>query len=128
MLNRHVRTISRLIVHPQFRGIGLAGAVARALIAHCPTRYTEAISRLGQHHGLFAAAGMEDLGGGYFLHDRSSPMRGREAEPRGRPTNLALSRETCEARGRLAFADLDAQRRATELTGAPGGSTLRACA
>lgn len=75
-LNRHVRTISRVIVHPQFRGIGLASAMVRFLLLQSPTRYTEAISRLATHHPLFAKAGMRCLRLGsssvpaYYLFDR----------------------------------------------------------
>lgn len=75
-LNRHLRTISRVIVHPQFRGIGLASAMVRFLLSQSPTRYTEAISRLATHHPLFARAGMRCLCAGkpsvpaYYLIDR----------------------------------------------------------
>ena len=34
--NVHVRTISRVVVHPQFRGLGLASELVRKLIAVCP--------------------------------------------------------------------------------------------
>lgn len=66
-LNRHLRTISRVIVHPQFRGIGLATEVVRFLIRQCPTQYVEAISRLSVHHPLFDRAGMRAITPGYFL-------------------------------------------------------------
>lgn len=75
-LNRHLRTISRVIVHPQFRGLGLATLVVRRLLALSPTRYTEAISRLASHHPLFVRAGMPCLDSGslgspaYYLLDR----------------------------------------------------------
>lgn len=74
-LNRHLRTISRLIVHPQFRGIGVSVAVARLLLAQSPTRYVESISRLATHHPLFEKAGMRrinplDRNCAYFLYDR----------------------------------------------------------
>lgn len=80
-LNRHLRTISRVIVHPQFRGIGLATLVVRQLLAQSPTRYTEAISRLASHHPLFARAGMAGLAAGsadepaYYLLDRATVSR-----------------------------------------------------
>ena len=80
-LNRHLRTISRVIVHPQFRGIGLASAVVRFLLSQSPTRYTEAISRLATHHPLFAKAGMRCLclGGqeipAYYLFDRLDALK-----------------------------------------------------
>jgi GNAT superfamily N-acetyltransferase len=70
-LNRHLRTISRVIVHPQFRGIGLATATVRFLIQQCPTTHIEAISRLALHHPLFERAGMDHLSPGYFLYRRN---------------------------------------------------------
>lgn len=75
-LNRHLRTISRVIVHPQYRGIGLSSAVVRSLLRQAPTRYVESISRLAAHHPLFERAGMSPLvrgeGGAaaYYLLDR----------------------------------------------------------
>ena len=76
-LNRHLRTISRVIVHPQYRGIGLSSAVVRFMLQQAPTRYVESISRLAAHHPLFERAGMRCLvraqagGPAYYLHDRS---------------------------------------------------------
>ena len=60
-LNRHLRTISRVIVHPQYRGIGLSSAVVRFILQQCPTRYVDAISRLAAHHPLFERAGMQRI-------------------------------------------------------------------
>lgn len=74
-LNRHLRTISRVIVHPQYRGVGLASEVVRCLARQAPTRYVEAISRLAGHHPLFERAGMRKVVEGYYLQDRTS---GRE--------------------------------------------------
>ncbi len=73
--NAHVRTISRVIVHPQFRGIGLATALIHRLLHDCPTRYVEAMARMGRAHPMFERAGMmridtSDDGPLYYLHDR----------------------------------------------------------
>jgi len=57
-VNAHVRTISRVIVHPQFRSLGLAVLLARHAIAACPTRYVEALAQMGRAHPLFTLAGM----------------------------------------------------------------------
>lgn len=70
ILNRHLRTISRVIVHPQYRGVGLATSVVRCLLAQAPTRYVEAISRLATHHPLFERAGMRKVLDTYYLVDR----------------------------------------------------------
>jgi GNAT superfamily N-acetyltransferase len=68
--NRHVRTISRVIVHPQFRSVG----IARMLIAHvidaCATRYIEASARMGRAHPLFERCGMRRVD----PDDRNKPV------------------------------------------------------
>jgi len=56
--NRNVRTISRVVVHPQFRGIGLASEMVHCLLYSCDTRYVEAIAAMGRMHPFFEKAGM----------------------------------------------------------------------
>src|SRR5262245_44767027 len=51
--NRHIRTISRVIVHPQFRSIGLASILVHDLCARAGTKYVEAIAHMGRAHPLF---------------------------------------------------------------------------
>ena len=69
-VNAHVRTISRVIVHPQFRALGLAARLVRRICDECPTRYVEAIAAMGEVHPFFQRGGMLHLGEGYFLFDR----------------------------------------------------------
>lgn len=57
--NANVRTISRVIVHPTFRAIGLSTRLVRALILRCPTRYIEATAMMARAHPLFERAGMK---------------------------------------------------------------------
>lgn len=57
--NRHIRTISRVIVHPQFRSLGLSTLLVRCLCQHCKTRYVEAHAAMGALHPFFARAGMK---------------------------------------------------------------------
>ena len=57
-VNRNLRTISRVIVHPQFRGIGLASLLIRATCALADTPFVEAIARMGAAHPLFERGGM----------------------------------------------------------------------
>lgn len=77
--NRRLRTISRVIVHPQFRGLGLASLLVRGVIDLCPTRYVEATAAMGVVHPLFERAGMTreaspeatpEAGPAYFWFDR----------------------------------------------------------
>ncbi len=76
--NASVRTISRVIVHPQFRSLGLASELIRWVCNHCPTRYCESSARMGRAHPLFTKAAMkryEPLDPDrpvYFLWDRES--------------------------------------------------------
>jgi hypothetical protein len=56
--NRHIRTISRVIVHPQFRAIGLSTLLVRTLCQRATTRYVEAFAAMGRVHPLFLKAGM----------------------------------------------------------------------
>ena len=79
--NANLRTISRVIVHPQFRALGLARRLIEDCVDQCPTRYVEAAARMGRCHPMFAAAGMTrvDPGPGeavYYWIDKQ-PALGR---------------------------------------------------
>lgn len=74
--NAHVRTVSRVVVHPQFRALGLAGQLVRHLAARCPTRFVEASSALARACPFFESAGFakhdaHDGGPAYFLLDKN---------------------------------------------------------
>jgi ABC-type ATPase with predicted acetyltransferase domain len=77
--NRHIRTISRVIVHPQFRSLGLSKLLIRCLCKHCKTRYVEALAMMGRAHPLFERAGMRRINPRsrdspvYFFFDRKFP-------------------------------------------------------
>jgi GNAT superfamily N-acetyltransferase len=77
-INRHIRTISRVVVHPTFRAMGLAGALVRAALLHCPTRYVEALAIMGRAHPFFELAGMrphrppDPARPVYYLFDRDT--------------------------------------------------------
>ena len=58
-INRHIRTISRVIVHPQFRALGLSSTLVRWMCQHCDTRYLEATAQMGRAHPFFERGGME---------------------------------------------------------------------
>jgi GNAT superfamily N-acetyltransferase len=77
-VNRCVRTISRVVVHPQFRALGLSTLLVRRMLDECPTRYVEASAVMARAHPLFDAAGMHRIdpppGDGrrpvYFIFDK----------------------------------------------------------
>jgi hypothetical protein len=57
-LNQNLRTISRVIIHPQFRSLGLASALVQKLCLESKTPYVEALAAMGRAHPLFQKAGM----------------------------------------------------------------------
>jgi ABC-type ATPase with predicted acetyltransferase domain len=79
--NANLRTISRVIVHPQFRSLGLSTALVGCLCAHCDTRYVEAIAQMGHVHPLFTRAGMTRTNAdhpeepAYFILDRHEQIQ-----------------------------------------------------
>lgn len=80
-LNLHVRTISRVIVHPQFRALGIASRLVRRVCQDCPTRYVEAIAAMGRVHPLFERGGMRRVDRGntrkaYFIFDGQRDGKG----------------------------------------------------
>lgn len=82
-VNRRMLVISRVILHPQFRGAGLSTVLIRDLIAHCPTRYVEASAVMGRFLPMFEQAGMTRLsppeadGPAYYLLDKRHPGQPR---------------------------------------------------
>ena len=58
MLNREVRTITRVVVDPQWRGLGLAVRLVRHALEHGKTIYTEALAAMGRVHPFCQRAGM----------------------------------------------------------------------
>lgn len=58
LLNQELRCISRVIVDPRWRGLGLAVRLVRDALATATTRYTEALAVMGRVSPFFARAGM----------------------------------------------------------------------
>ena len=58
LLNGEMRCISRVVVHPQWRGLGLAVRLVREALMTATTPYTEALAAMGHVHPFFERAGM----------------------------------------------------------------------
>jgi hypothetical protein len=75
-INRNVRAISRVIVHPQFRALGLASRLVGRVCGDCPTRFVEAFAVMGRVHPFFEKGGMSRFESGdgegpvYYWFDR----------------------------------------------------------
>jgi len=61
-LNNEVETISRVIVHPAYRGGGLAGRLVRHAIKTSKFPIVETLAAMGKIHPLFDRAGMRRVG------------------------------------------------------------------
>jgi ABC-type ATPase with predicted acetyltransferase domain len=62
MLNAEMECISRVIVHPVYRGCGLAVQLVRHALEHATAPMVEALAAMGQVHPLFVRAGLRDMG------------------------------------------------------------------
>ncbi len=60
-LNADVRRVSRVIVDPRARGLGVGTSLVRAYLGAPLTRRTEAVAAMGAACGLFRAAGMREV-------------------------------------------------------------------
>lgn len=60
-LNAGVRLLSRVIVDPRYRGLGVGAALVRAYLSRPLTRRTEAVASMGAFCPLFTAAGMREV-------------------------------------------------------------------
>ena len=58
LLNRHVRCISRVIVDPRWRGLGLAGWLVRETKPILQTAMIESMALMGQFHPFLEKAGL----------------------------------------------------------------------
>jgi GNAT superfamily N-acetyltransferase len=61
-LNANLRTISRVIIHPQFRGVGLASALVRHICNDSNVSYIEAMATMAKAVPFFDRAGMKRAG------------------------------------------------------------------
>lgn len=80
-VNDEVRTISRVVVVPAWRGVGVARALVAAYLRRPLTRRTEVVAAMGRYCPLFVAAGMREV--------RTPPPR-REREMRRALTRSGL--------------------------------------
>lgn len=58
LLNAELRCISRVVVHPQWRGLGLAVRLVKHALQTAVTPFTEALAAMGRINPFFTKAGM----------------------------------------------------------------------
>jgi len=62
LLNRELRILRRLVVHPDVRGCGLGYRLVRKTLPLVGTRYVECLAAMGQVNPVFEMAGMQRIG------------------------------------------------------------------
>jgi GNAT superfamily N-acetyltransferase len=82
-LNLYVRTISRVIVHPSFRGVGVASMLVRTYLNYPLTPLTETLSAMGRVSPLFQRCGMREVACPRSRRDRrlGDALRARSLRP-----------------------------------------------
>ncbi len=88
VLNEEVRCISRVVVHPQWRGLGLAVRLVREALQSATTIYTEALAAMGRVNPFFTKAGMTAYPRPTHPHD--ARLLAALAHVNLQPTDLAL--------------------------------------
>jgi GNAT superfamily N-acetyltransferase len=58
LINQELRIISRVVVAPNWRGLGLASRLVAETLPRVGTPYVEALAAMGEMHPLFVRAGM----------------------------------------------------------------------
>jgi len=61
-LNRQLWLLSRVVLHPTYRGAGIAAAFVRKACESCPIPWIETLSAMGQVNPFFERAGMTRVG------------------------------------------------------------------
>ncbi|MEM1942246.1 MAG: ATP-binding cassette domain-containing protein [Candidatus Nitrosocaldus sp.] len=91
-VNRDFITISRVVVLPRFRGIGLASMLVRHTMPLVGKRYVESIAVMGKYNPFFVKAGMKEI---IYESDKKYVRVLKELEGYGFNCRLAASREYC---------------------------------
>jgi ABC-type ATPase with predicted acetyltransferase domain len=61
-LNQQLWVLSRVVLHPTYRGAGIAAAFVRRACETCPVRWIETLSAMGQANPFFERAGFARVG------------------------------------------------------------------
>jgi GNAT superfamily N-acetyltransferase len=80
-LNQQLWLLSRVVLHPTYRGAGIAAAFVRRACETCPARWIETLSAMGQVNPFFERAGFVRVG---VVRKNAKPRSGYGAYAGGR--------------------------------------------
>ena len=84
-LNEHLWLLQRVVLHPTYRGAGIASAFVRRACESCPVDWVETLTAMGRANPFFERAGFERVGTIYRTRRAGgvSPLSGGQFGPRG---------------------------------------------
>ena len=84
-LNRQLWVLARLVLHPTYRGAGIAARFVRQVCRECPIDWIEALSAMGHANPVFERAGFTRVG---IVCRASRTTAGGQFGRRGRRANV----------------------------------------
>jgi ABC-type ATPase with predicted acetyltransferase domain len=60
-LNKKLASISRVVLHPKYRSIGLGAHLVRETLPLCGRQYVETMAVMAQYNPFFEKAGMKRI-------------------------------------------------------------------
>ena len=95
LLNRRLRILRRLVIHPDVRGCGLGHFLVQRTLPLVGTEYVECLAAMGEFNPVFEKAGMERIGQ-YALASRQqaalAALRAMDVDPNAREFPLLVAR------------------------------------
>jgi ABC-type ATPase with predicted acetyltransferase domain len=88
-LNANLWLLQRVVLHPTYRGAGIAAAFVRRACELCPAGWVETLTAMGRVNPFFERAGFVRVGtirqrnggGAFACRDRAKPDTHRYSEP-----------------------------------------------
>ncbi len=94
-LNRSVRILRRLVIHPDLRGCGLGHYLVRKTLPLVGTEYVECLATMGEFNPVFEKAGMKRIGR-YDIPPKSKAaleaLRAMDVDPNSREFAMQVCR------------------------------------
>ncbi len=94
-VNRSLRILRRLVVHPDVRGCGLGHYLVRKTLPMVGTEYVECLAAMGEFNPVFEKAGMKRIGQYDITPCRAKALedlRALEVDPTGRDFTMHVCR------------------------------------
>lgn len=87
-LNRQLWVLARVVLHPTYRGAGIAAGFVRRACQTCPVPWIETLTAMGRINPFFERAGFVRVG----VVRKAGPGRASDAYSHRRPTTTAENR------------------------------------